>query len=205
MSLEGLPSPVSLAQSNRERPLFMDVFPPIDYPGFSWNSSTRRVNAAGYISTIPSSSFLLPFDIAAVRTGGYYVSLDTCILRLYPSGSNITIAGVCGATSTTGASGPATSVVLGAPRGLAITGNGGVLFADESAHCVRLVGPSGYLSTVAGICGTYGSSADGTIATSANINRPYGVSTDARGGFAFTVRSYRRFSCTQMPARVIFF
>lgn len=148
----------------------------------------RRVAFTGVLaSTSPSGLAGVWGGVASDLTGGFFVSLGSCVQRVRNS-TAVTVAGVCGSSSLSGGAGPATGVLLGAPRGLALTGTGGILIADQSAHCVRALSAAGQLSIVAGMCGASGATADGGFATAAKLGEPFGVATDARGGFVFTVR-----------------
>jgi hypothetical protein len=74
-----------------------------------------------------------------------------------------------------GDGGPATSAKLNNPVDLALADDGTMYFTDVYNHCVRKIDPSGLISTVAGKCGTPGSTGDGGPATDALLKRPYGI------------------------------
>ena len=115
-----------------------------------------------------------------------------------------TIAGT-GASSYTGDGGAATSATLNGPTGVALDSAGSstsfklmiyfyvslsllpignVFIADSTNNRIRKVTVStGVVSTVAGT-GTASYSGDGGAATSATLNNPYGVATDASGTYA---------------------
>lgn len=128
------------------------------------------------------------WSVASDLEGGYFFSQGSCVRRALYNASIVSIAGTCGSSSVSGGAGPATSVLLGAPRGITLTGTGGILFADQASHCVRIVNSTGYLVSMAGTCGVAGTTADGAAATLSAINQPFGVAMDMRGGFVFTVR-----------------
>lgn len=71
----------------------------------------------------------------------------------------ITVAGISGSTGHGGDGGPATSATLNYPRGLVLDSVGQLYIADYQNHCVRRVNlGTGNINTVAGSCGTAGSS-----------------------------------------------
>ena len=80
----------------------------------------------------------------------------------------------------TGDGGPATNAPLGELRGIAVDAAGNLFAADASNNVVVKISPAGILTVVAGN-GTAGFSGDGGPATSAQLNRPWGVAVDATG------------------------
>lgn len=74
-----------------------------------------------------------------------------------------------------GDGGPATEAKFFGPRDLEVDGEGNVIVADTMNHCVRKIDTAGIVTTIAGKCGQPGFSGDGTPATEALLNRPFGV------------------------------
>ena len=74
-----------------------------------------------------------------------------------------------------GDEGPATAALLNNPVDLALADDGTLYFTDTYSHCVRSVDPSGVMHTVAGVCGTAGTTGDDGPAKSALLKRPYGL------------------------------
>ena len=74
-----------------------------------------------------------------------------------------------------GDGGPALEAKLNNPVDLALADDGTLYFTDVYNHCVRAIDPAGVVRTVAGICGTPGTSGDGGPATAALLKRPYGI------------------------------
>lgn len=74
----------------------------------------------------------------------------------------------------------ATSAELYSPFSTAIDKSGNLYIADQANNRVRMVTPSGTISTVAGN-GTAGFMGDGAAATSAELNSPEGVAVDSSG------------------------
>jgi hypothetical protein len=103
------------------------------------------------------------------------------ILRTLSDGTISTIAGT-GTFGFSGDGGLATAAQIAAPRGIATLGDGGILFPDSGNHRIRLISPTGIITTVAGT-GTAGFSGDGGSALSAQLNLPFSVSPLASGGY----------------------
>jgi hypothetical protein len=110
---------------------------------------------------------LLVLSVAciSVRTAGTY---------------KITTYAGTGVSGYSGDGGAATSAMLYAPKGVAVTNTYGVLIADVSNHRIRLVYPNGTIVTFAGT-GVAGSSGDNGRATRAQLNEPTGISYVATG------------------------
>jgi hypothetical protein len=120
---------------------------------------------------------------AATASTSFTVSAAPLTL---PSAGNIsTVAGggtVCaGKTDSVGDGCLATSATLHYPYGVAVDSAGNLFIADGYNNRIRMVSAStGDITTVAGN-GTQGYSGDGGAATSAELNRPYGVTLDSSG------------------------
>ena len=100
----------------------------------------------------------------------YKVSVSTGLMYL--------VAGTGTAGATTNGS-PATSTPVDAPRGVWADTVGNIYIADTSANEILVVDPTGAIHIFAGN-GTAGfNNSDGVLATSAEINNPQGVLTDA--------------------------
>jgi polygalacturonase/streptogramin lyase len=83
-----------------------------------------------------------------------------------------------GSAGSTGDGGLATSAQVNAPRGVWADTIGNIYIADTSNNKIRIVDVTGNIHTFAGT-GTAASNGDGGLATSAAINNPQGVMTDA--------------------------
>jgi sugar lactone lactonase YvrE len=121
--------------------------------------------------------------VVAVSTGTFYG-------RAMTAGDIYTIAGT-GTAGFSGDGGPATSAELNRPSGVAADTAGNLLIADSFNNRARVVAVStgtfygramtaGDIYTIAGT-GTAGFSGDGGPATSAELNGPQKVATDATG------------------------
>jgi uncharacterized protein (TIGR03437 family) len=85
-----------------------------------------------------------------------------------------------GAYGYTGDGGAATSAELSIPWGIAVDSSGHIYIADQANLVVRMVAPSGIISTVAGN-GTKGYTGDGGSATSAELSYDAAVAVDSSG------------------------
>jgi sugar lactone lactonase YvrE len=74
-----------------------------------------------------------------------------------------------------GDGGPASAAQLRHPTDVAWSQAGALYIADRGNHCVRSVDGDGVIATVAGRCGTPGSTGDGGPATRALLDEPFGI------------------------------
>lgn len=130
-------------------------------------------------ATGPAASFAVPRGIALGPGGVVYVAdtFNSTVRTVDTFGRVRTFAGTATATGTTDANG--TSARFNYPRGIAVKADGTVFVADTDSHTVRLITPTGDVSTLAGSPGVSGS-ADGT-GTAARFNMPSGIAVDAAG------------------------
>src|SRR3990170_4317252 len=162
------------------------------------NHRIRRVDAVtGFISTIAgtgingfsgdgaaatSAQLDYPYGVAVDGAGNVFIA-DTINDRIRRvdgvTGLISTVAGT-GVGGFSGDGAAATSAQLNNPTGVGVDG-GNVFIADTFNHRIRRVdGVTGLISTVAG-SGVGGFSGDGAAATSAQLNKPYGVAVDGNG------------------------
>ena len=168
------------------------------------NSRVRRVSPAGTITTVagtgtpgfsgdggPATAAQLgqnsPYTVAVTADGGFLIGdeVNRRVRRVSPTGIITTVAGT-GVQGSSGDGGAATAAQLNVPMGVATTPDGGFLIADEFAHRVRRVSPTGTITTVAGT-GTPSvfTNGDGGPATAANLTMPFAVASTPSGGFVF--------------------
>ena len=90
-----------------------------------------------------------------------------------------------GTVGYSGDGGDARAARIGGPQSICFDEAGSMYFADAKCHVVRKVDANGIISTMAGT-GELGHSADGTIATAARLEVPYGVAVSAEGQVYFS-------------------
>ncbi len=157
----------------------------------SSNHCIRKVDAAGTITTVAgtcgvagfagdggpatSAHLNLPFSVEPLSGGGFIIAdaVNQRIRRVDASGTIQTVAGN-GAEGFAGDGGPATSASLNDPHAVFPLPGGAFVIADASSNRVRMVDPSGTISTLAG-SGSGGFTGDGRAASAAAVNVPKGV------------------------------
>ena len=110
-----------------------------------------------------------PISVAVDTSGNMYIS-DTennRIRKVTSAGVTSTIAGT-GTGAFSGDGGQATSASVSFPGGLSLDRNGNLYFADISNNRIRMVTPSGVISTVAGT-GAFAFGTDGVVATASAV------------------------------------
>ncbi|MEU6174987.1 RICIN domain-containing protein [Streptantibioticus parmotrematis] len=128
-----------------------------------------------------SAQLNYPYGIAVDGTGTLYFSDhgNHRVRKVTADGTITTIAGT-GTAGNQGENVPAVSAQLNWPRDVAVDGAGTVYIADSSNHRIRKVTADGTISTVAGT-GKAGFGGDGGLATSAQLNVPFGLAVDSTG------------------------
>lgn len=157
------------------------------------NHRVRKVAPSGTITTVAgngtagssgdggpatSAQLDLPTGVAVDAEGNVYIADigGNRVRKVDQSGTITTVAGN-GTGGYAGDGGVATSAKLYSPYGVAVDGAGSLYIADTNNDRVRKMDQSGIINTVAGN-GTNGFSGDGGRATTAQLNRPYGVAVD---------------------------
>jgi len=155
------------------------------------NRVIRKVSTSGIITTFAgggafandnqpaTSTSLWPGGVAADSAGNIYITDLDRIRKVSTSGIITTVAGGKQRVFL-GDGGPAVDASLVLPEGVAVDAVGNLYIADMGHARVRMVSPSGVITTVAG-GGQYGSLGDGGPATSASLTYPVGVAVDAAG------------------------
>lgn len=167
------------------------------YLSESGGPTVRKISPSGVISTIagspgrpgysgdggPATEARLrsPAGLVVDDAGSLYIADETGhrIRKVEPNGTISTIAGT-GTIGSTGDGGPATDATLSHPMGLAFDDAGNLYVADYQADRIRMIDPSGTITTVAGT-GSSGFSGDGGPATAAKLSYPMDVAIDAQG------------------------
>jgi hypothetical protein len=154
--------------------------------GNTYSGDGGQATAAGIVR---------PRGVTSLPDGGYLITDADGgrIRRVSPTGVITTVAGN-GSLLYSGDGGPATAAAIGCPYQVALTTDGGYLFADPCNARVRKVSTGGTISTVAGD-GTNAYTGDGGPATAASLDGPFSVSVQADGGFLIaTAHDVRRVS-----------
>ena len=161
----------------------------------SFNSRIRKVNSAGIITTIagggnqPVSDGVVattvqlanPAGVAVDNNGNVFIA-DTNRHSIRKVDSNGIITTVAG-NDTQGFNGdnqPATAAQLFFPESVVVDGRGNLFIADSGNNRVRKVDGNGIITTVVGT-GVGGFNGDNQLATTAQINYPYGIAIDGSG------------------------
>ncbi len=167
------------------------------------NNRVRRIDASGIITTVagggaftpnlgdggPATQALIasPQDVVVAPDGSFYVSttgnggIHDRIRKIDPNGVISTLVGT-GVPGFSGDGGPAALAQVNHPRGLALSPDGSLYFADWFNNRVRRISPDGIISTVAGggSCAT-ASCGDGGLASQARLNQPRRVALGPDG------------------------
>jgi trimeric autotransporter adhesin len=136
----------------------------------------RKVATDGTITTISGIGAL---DLKVDSAGNVYgVDGVSAAFKITPSGALSLIAG--GTLGSGGDGGPATQAGLAYPAGIALDGAGNIYIADTFNCKIRMVNPTGIISTVVGtgVCGHLG---DNSLATKVRIAYPTSVVLDSAG------------------------
>ena len=127
-----------------------------------------------------SARIAVPFGAAVDGAGNIYFSDSNVVRKVTAATGFIMVVAGNGTTGNSGDGGPATSAQLSNPTSVAVDGSGNLYIADSFTNVVRKVtAATGLIATVAGN-GTLGSSGDGGLATSAQI-QPTGIAVDGSG------------------------
>jgi sugar lactone lactonase YvrE len=161
------------------------------------NNRVRKVATDGTITTVagngtagysgdggPATAAELsaPNGVAVDSAGNVYIAdTSNSVIRKVAAGTGFitTVAGN-GTSGYIGNGGPATSAELAYPYGVAVDGAGNLYIADTYNVVIRKVATNGNISTVAGT-NIPGYTGDGSTATLAELNYPYGVAVDSSG------------------------
>lgn len=149
---------------------------------------------AGLAGAVASSDTLVTFDTASLGlgdTGGdtavaadgtiYIADAENHRIRQIATDGTITTIAGAGTAGLSGDGGQATDAELNAPQGIIVDGNGDLIIADTENSVIRKIDmTTGVITTIAGD-GTASFGGDGTLATSAQINKPEDIAIDADG------------------------
>ena len=162
-------------------------------PDATSNAAQLNINLGTVISTIAGqvgfiggadgsgvvARFNSPTGLAVDTAGNVYIA-DTAnhiIRRMNSSGAVVTLAGMAGFTGT--ADGTGSEARFNSPQGVAVDGAGNVYVADTFNHTIRVISPTGAVSTIAGTAGSSGAvDANGA---SARFFGPTALAVDSSG------------------------
>lgn len=135
--------------------------------------------------------FREPHALALSRDGALYIADSTAdrIRRIGPDGIISTVAGAD--ANNRGQDGPATTIALSQPLGLAVGPEGSLYLTEVEGHRVRRITPDGFMRTLAGT-GKPGFSGDGGPATEAQLREPHTVDVAPDGTVYLTDEGNRR-------------
>ncbi len=124
------------------------------------------------------SALVAPRNRETYTLFGTSGNTDTQTLRVAAQGLDL----LSGDRLLTGsANGTGAAARFSGPWGVAVDAAGNAYVADSANHTLRKITPAGVVSTLAGMAGTSGWTADGTIGIAAKFNSPKGVALDALG------------------------
>jgi sugar lactone lactonase YvrE len=154
------------------------------------NFAIRKISPSGAVSTLAgsgsrgfsngtgaSASFNAPYSIAVDNQGNVYVGDlgNFAIRKISPSGAVSTLAGSGAIGSANGAGQYAT---FNSPSGVAVDNKGNVYVGDAGNNLIRLITPTGLVSTYAG---SGASGFQNGYAYSATFYGPSAIAADASG------------------------
>jgi len=160
------------------------------------NETIRQITPAGVVTTLAGSvgasgsadgtgsaaRFNNPYALAAGLDGNLYLADNgnSTIRKIAPGGVVTTLAGKAGNAGS--ADGTGTAAQFSFPAGIAIDGIGDIYVADTANSTMRMISPTGVVTTLAGSPGVTGTT-DGT-GGAARFNHPHGVAVDGSGSAA---------------------
>lgn len=163
------------------------------YVADSSNRTIRKITREGVVTTFAgladssgtedglgsAARFNYPAGLAIDGAGNLYVTekFRFTIRKITPEGLVTTLAGQPGSSGS--ADGDGATARFFYPFGIAADRAGNLYVADGFNHIIRMVTPSGFVTTVAGVAGAVGS-ADG-IGSAASLFYPGGVAVDPTG------------------------
>jgi trimeric autotransporter adhesin len=132
-----------------------------------------------------SAQLYLPLGLAYANGTLYIADSANHCIRMIAAGVITTFAGVCGTSGYSGDGAAATLANLNTPSGVAVDPHGDVLIADTNNDVVRIVVPSGIISTFAGNHSP-GFTGDGGPAIDGQLNAPTAIASDTAGNIYVT-------------------
>jgi hypothetical protein len=135
-----------------------------------------RGNADGIAS---AARFVYPIGIATDGAANVYVAdkVSNTIRKITPIGAVTTLAGTAGVVGH--ADGIGGNASFFGPVGVATDNTGNVYVADSGNNTIRMINPTGVVTTIAGLAGESGE-LDG-IGAAARFTAPYSIASDSAG------------------------
>ena len=157
----------------------------------------RKVNTLGIVSTVAgglgygytgdggpatAAKFSNVYGITLDDTGNLYVADagNHAIRKIDTFGVVSTVAG-SGVAGFTGDGGVATLATLDSPYTVAIDRSGNLYITDYDNNAIRVVDPTGTISTAVNTAGTHGYTGDAGLAIAATLNNAKGIAVDTLG------------------------
>ncbi len=156
----------------------------------------RKVSTSGIITTIagtgtagysgdggPATAAAIAYPYGLCTNAGgdlFFADPNRHVVRKINTSGVITTFAGTGTSGFSGDGGAATAANMNFPVYLCVDASGNLYISDELDHRIRMVTPSGTISTFAGD-GTMFYSSDGVPATSTSIGQPYGIIALASG------------------------
>ena len=143
---------------------------------YFWSNFSGTPTVTGSANGL-NALFNAPNGVAVDSGSNIYVADTTnhSIRKITPAGSVSLLAGTPGSHGTT--NGQGSSALFYTPYGLAVDSGSNVYVADTVNNTIRMITPSGLVSTLAGTAGTHGTT--NGQGTSALFYYPYGVAVDS--------------------------
>lgn len=151
---------------------------------FLSTNGLRKIGSDGILNTASTQPpFMAPYliGLTADAAGNFYSLAFNTVVRLSASGTVQTIVNKTGGPGSIGDNGPAASAQLFQPQGLAADKAGNLFIADTGNYKIRIVNPSGVISTIAGT-GQPGHTGDGGPALQGTFKVLGGMLADNQGG-----------------------
>jgi len=171
-----------LTEALRAYPLYSPTGIAFDLAGNLYIADARATGALkrtpqGEVTALPLSGRA----VAAHPAGGAVYAWNATVYRVdFANKLSLTAGSPSGAAEVTGDGSAAADARLESPAGLAYDKEGNLYIADEKAHRVRRVTPSGLITTFAGT-GKPGYAGNGGLAAKAALHTPRGLAFDALG------------------------
>ena len=163
------------------------------YVADTYNSTIRKITSAGVVTTLAgaagvrgsadgigvAANFTWPGGVVTDSAGNVYVAdtFNHTIRKIALGGIVTTLAGTAGAVGSADGTGGAARFFL--PQSVATDSAGNVYVADTGNKTIRMITPTGVVTTLAGVAGVTGAT-DGTGAA-ASFNSPQSIALDSAG------------------------